>query len=748
MMLKKLFYRYRLPLLLLGLLVVLGGCGGIDDEKTAKTLTTVAGVLVLIVQGIAFVAVALAAQLGKLMSSYYILDSGMGETLYNTWSVIRNFVNIAFVLLLLIIAVRVILGFGENSGLDTLKKMLPRFVLALIGVNLTFFGARVVLTASDVLTTAVYTIPRAVGGQNLIRSIPCDQAYWSDQDECLKQINGSFKTAYEDLQNPKGELGPAITTILAKGSGQMTLERVGTRTIPLAILVNFIDFSRVVQLSSIGTIGSFITKSIGVVFASGAIALSFVVLFVAFVVRMVMLWVMIVISPAAVLLLVLKDVIPVLGEGAGGLKTFVNYALMPVYTAVPLSLGMIMILANGGIRDYGTEVKLENFFSGDLNSLIWFVAAIVIIWVGTKKAIKQGGELAASVSGHVSGAIEGVAKNVVGAAQYIPFIPTGGGGKMSVGELTAIPQGVSSILSSAQSARVRNKSEAFASLLPKDWTERPAMTQGQAERAQNEAARGVNTKDGASKAILELARKFVDERSGKSAKDSNVTPEFVRMASFVGVDVRGMKLLDALEKILREAGNNLTAEQKSSLNDHIGMLKRQASGEPEEGATPPATAPTIPGITPSAPGAVTAAQASRATDPGIEINGQKLYEVKMGDQKVYFAPTDAAKPAEGGQIAFSENDLKEAIESLDNKNKDDEFIAFVKALPTQIIEKQKTAILAKFADRVTRGDVEASRVDDFERLFTQQLKITDSTEFNKLVKDKFKKDGNTWVKKT
>jgi hypothetical protein len=729
----KFLYRHRLTLLLLVLLVALSGCGSIDDPKTTKTLTTISTALVFIIQGISFFAVAVATQLGKLMSSYYILDSGMGETLYNTWSVIRNFVNVAFVLLLLIIAVRVILGFGEN-GLDTLKKMLPKFVLALIAVNLTFFGARVILTASDVLTTAVYTIPRTVGGQNLIRSIPCEEKYWSNQDECLNQIGKKFEDSYKALEANGGEFKSTVTDILASTAGQMPLERVGTRTIPLAILVNFIDLQKILTITAQTDIWTFITKSLGIIAASGVVALSFIVLFIAFVVRMVMLWVMIVISPAAVLLYVLKDVVPVLGESSKGIKEFVNYAFMPVYTAVPLSLGLVMILANSSIRDYGVDIKVESFFSGDLNSLIWFIAAIIIIWVGTKEAIKKGGELAASVSGHVSGAIEGVAKNVAGAAQYIPFIPTGGAGgeKMSLGEIPAMGRGINTYWANKQATRVENR-------LDKMGLGSPSMSESRFKSAIADANHGgsVAVPAEALKRMEALASTLVNGRGGERANKEVADNTLLTTAKNAGANVAsGMTVLQVLAAVGKKSETVRTSAEE---------LRRQAesrTGETLPETTPP-TAPTIPGITPSAPGLITAEQAKsgNAKESGVEIDGKKLWEVSIKDQKVYFVPTSPDKPAEGGQIAFSDNDIKEAIKPLNQKS-DADFIDFVKSLPKQIAEQQKDAILREFQYKIKDRKVDAGQIEDYAEAF-KGLGI-DADAFKKIVEERFKKEGDLW----
>ena len=98
---------------------------------------------------------------GSLLDNDLIFGGAMGERLLDIWVQIRNLVNIAFVLILLAIAVYNVLGIGEEGGGLPLafKTAIPKFVLALIAVNFSFLAVKVILDFTNVITGAVFALP-------------------------------------------------------------------------------------------------------------------------------------------------------------------------------------------------------------------------------------------------------------------------------------------------------------------------------------------------------------------------------------------------------------------------------------------------------------------------------------------------------------------------------------------------------------------------------------------------------------
>lgn len=98
--------------------------------------------------------------ISDLLNNDFIFGAHMEEMLLSIWQTVRNFVNIAFVFVLLVIA------FYNIVSIDTekipLTKSLGKVAIALILVNFSYFGAKVVLDVANVLTTAVFAIPRDI----------------------------------------------------------------------------------------------------------------------------------------------------------------------------------------------------------------------------------------------------------------------------------------------------------------------------------------------------------------------------------------------------------------------------------------------------------------------------------------------------------------------------------------------------------------------------------------------------------
>ncbi|MBT6069065.1 hypothetical protein HOG48_04890 [Candidatus Peregrinibacteria bacterium] len=95
-----------------------------------------------------------------LLSNDFIFGANMEDMLLSIWQTVRNLVNIVFVFVLLVIA------FYNVVSIDTekfsLKKSLGKVAIALILVNFSYFAAKVVLDVANVLTTAVFAIPRDI----------------------------------------------------------------------------------------------------------------------------------------------------------------------------------------------------------------------------------------------------------------------------------------------------------------------------------------------------------------------------------------------------------------------------------------------------------------------------------------------------------------------------------------------------------------------------------------------------------
>lgn len=89
-----------------------------------------------------------------LRTSPAVFDSG--SSTYDAWTVIRNFANIAFVIVFLIIIFSQLSSLGiSNYGV---KKMLPRLIIAAILVNVSYFIAQIAVDVSNILGYSVKSL--------------------------------------------------------------------------------------------------------------------------------------------------------------------------------------------------------------------------------------------------------------------------------------------------------------------------------------------------------------------------------------------------------------------------------------------------------------------------------------------------------------------------------------------------------------------------------------------------------------
>jgi len=115
---------------------------------------------------------------------------------------------------------------------------------------------------------------------------------------------------------------------------------------------------------------------------------------------------------------VLKELFGIDDKGGGGfdiMKQFKDHAFMPVLVSIPLSIGFIMIFANNAVGYEAGHLVSYSVHAGDLSSILWWVASIIVVWYGTNEAIKKSQELAAKKLQEMSGGLSGLLGGMGGA---------------------------------------------------------------------------------------------------------------------------------------------------------------------------------------------------------------------------------------------------------------------------------------------------------------------------------------------
>jgi hypothetical protein len=105
--------------------------------------------------------------IGVFMDNRFIFGSGIEEVLISTWRLMRDLVNIGFVIVLLAIAFYHVTGLDIDAyGLTKeVKQNMKKFVLAVILVNFSFFAGKVVIDVANVFTTGIFAIPSDIISQ-------------------------------------------------------------------------------------------------------------------------------------------------------------------------------------------------------------------------------------------------------------------------------------------------------------------------------------------------------------------------------------------------------------------------------------------------------------------------------------------------------------------------------------------------------------------------------------------------------
>lgn len=357
---------------------------------------------------------------GMLMDNNFIVGSGMDEVLHQIWLVVRNLINVGFVIVLLGAAFMMVIKPGGEGGID-MKNQLPRFVLAMILVNFSWFGCRVVLDASSVLTSTVFAIPQSIAPQysQCSVSLPDGNGGFKKIDNCVT-LKGFEVNAKQSLKiNNNGQTISTDDKTDADGNKVYDVNWGSIFTLQLkelpnskffnqnnAVMVMALNLASIQNLPLVAQqINNSSALTINIIFSlviSLIVAIPLIVLFVVLIGRMVILWLTIAFMPIAFLAWVVQGSFTgALFEGMPDVvQEFLNAAFLPVYMAVPLSIGFLMINAGEKIMPYaqveGHDVSIvfKPNLAGmdDVRLILWHIATAAIIWMSVSIASSKGPE--------------------------------------------------------------------------------------------------------------------------------------------------------------------------------------------------------------------------------------------------------------------------------------------------------------------------------------------------------------------
>ena len=426
-------------------------------------------------------------QIGNFLGHDYLYVGSMGKMLKKIWVISRNLVNIAFVFVLLWLAVSEIFSVTKESELKT---KLPIFVLLLIAVNFSWLGTKVVLDASNVAAHTMFAIPSGLANDPLTKGTEYNSCevntdpevgstgmcypstiiapttsglnpplYWKgepDEDGGVSDCDRA-KEGYNILYNDDGSEKANVSADDEEKYGNLK-----KRTSICVENLNLVDYNqntaviyltygmaRIQNLVHSNANTDITQLSVGILMSlviQLAYSVTLLSLFLALVVRMMMLWLFVAFSPFLVLLYYFKESSSAQEiSGKFDFGAFISWAFAPAKVGAVFAVTFIMISAGqaGGeqtmkfldsVGTSGTSVyrilNSESLFMGigSLQSLIWLIMSLAVLWMGVF-AILTKLEVVGGVFERIKGYGTETAKKVAALPYVAPILPLGANGE-------------------------------------------------------------------------------------------------------------------------------------------------------------------------------------------------------------------------------------------------------------------------------------------------------------------------------
>ncbi|MBP7058507.1 hypothetical protein KBB06_04180 [Candidatus Gracilibacteria bacterium] len=381
--------------------------------------------------------------IGGLMKNDILFGGGMEERLLDIWVNIRNLVNILFVLVLLGIALYNVLGLKGQDW--QFKAIMPKFVIALIAVNFSFIGLKVIIDAVNVVSTAIFAMPDVVQ-QNL--SVQKDPNF---DDKLCRLIYGDNAVNEKDkVKDASAVKANDLSTVCVKESGKLKLspsasymmKRFNTQNFALFMAINFqktANLNQVVSQSDLKLKNLALNMIFSVIFTI-IYGSAFVALFLVLLIRLIVLWLCLALSPLIALTYVFPQKMAASVGGEANLKEqFIQNAIAPIPIALVMTIGFILLdtLQNAKFSNPTLLASTTgfNFLSSGLSTMQDFIVAIAsaaFIWKGVFMAMSK--TAAKDMVKKVQDTVSGAGKFAMKAVEYAPIIPIYGPGEEGKGK--------------------------------------------------------------------------------------------------------------------------------------------------------------------------------------------------------------------------------------------------------------------------------------------------------------------------
>ncbi len=384
-------------------------------QTDSTILQSVALFLSLLINLMTFLALKLIELGGSLMGTEYLTGEAAMEGIRPMWVVIRNLTNVGFVLLMVVLAfTNLFAGIGiAGESKWTIKDMLPKVILSMIAINFSLLGFRVIIDAVHVVTIAVISVAdtaiEAKGAADVgdmlsfatdVNGDPCyspepqrstytvDQLTAIQTNDCKtfsQWLNAHYcKADNVEAQSCWFKIDPENADSAYRGTSSTT------HNLFLAFAVYFQQLQHMPALSA--KLGSWLEVANDVLFSTIMAAAYVVVLgatFAALLIRTVVLWLIMVASPALIAMGILG-----LGDGGGDFSSadILNYLIMPIKIGLALAVSFVMMSAMADTTILSTESTFvqvgSGVFSRGSHGFIWQILTVMVFWTASFTAFK------------------------------------------------------------------------------------------------------------------------------------------------------------------------------------------------------------------------------------------------------------------------------------------------------------------------------------------------------------------------
>lgn len=392
--------------------------------------------------------------IGSLMKNDILFGGGMEDRVLAVWYVIRNFVNILMVLVLLGIALYNVAG-GKAQDYH-LKAILPKFVIALIAVNFSYAMVKIAIDSVNVLSTAIFALPASVesgfgvGIENIFANKDtyegaiCHGLYGQDKDAYQASVDKATAAGFSFCNKEPATLTENAKLFFNKFDGY-------NAGIILAVNMMQVDNLNKVTVNQ----ASLKDLSVNIIFSTFLYIIhgaAFIALFCILLVRLVVIWLGLVLSPLMVLPMVLPEQLKSSMGGGDVSKKMIQNIIAPIPISVVMTLSFILLTGlqkssfpTGTLGTDASSVGLMLSGYSTLQQLIVAVGTVAFLWIGIFKAAE--GTAAEKLVGGIKSTVEGAGKFALSSVKYAPIFPVqvgqpGSGGKTMPMSLAGVQAGL------------------------------------------------------------------------------------------------------------------------------------------------------------------------------------------------------------------------------------------------------------------------------------------------------------------